>query len=123
MNNFETIAPVAVFVCAVIALAFSMFNFFSVKKKPEGTDAMKAIGAKIRKGAMAYLKRQYKTVGIFFAIMFVILLVLAFAGFLTPFVPFAFLTGGFFSGLSGFIGMQIQEPQTARSRDLTKVLK
>ena len=107
MNNFETIAPVAVFVCAVIALAFSMFNFFSVKKKPEGTDAMKAIGAKIRKGAMAYLKRQYKTVGIFFAIMFVILLVLAFAGFLTPFVPFAFLTGGFFSGLSGFIGMKI----------------
>ena len=107
MNNFETIAPVAVFVCAVIALAFSMFNFFSVKKKPEGTDAMKAIGAKIRKGAMAYLKRQYKTVGIFFAIMFVILLVLAFAGFLTPFVPCAFLTGGFFSGLSGFIGMKI----------------
>lgn len=107
MNNFETIAPVAVFVCAVIALAFSMFNFFSVKKKPEGTDAMKAIGEKIRKGAMAYLKRQYKTVGIFFAIMFVILLVLAFAGFLTPFVPFAFLTGGFFSGLSGFIGMKI----------------
>lgn len=107
MNNFETIAPVAVFVCAVIALAFSMFNFFSVKKKPEGTDAMKAIGAKIRKGAMAYLKRQYKTVGIFFAIMFVILLVLAFAGFLTLFVPFAFLTGGFFSGLSGFIGMKI----------------
>lgn len=107
MYNFETIAPVAVFVCAIIALAFSMFNFFSVKKKPEGTDTMKAIGEKIRKGAMAYLKRQYKTVGIFFAVMFVILLVLAFTGFLTPFVPFAFLTGGFFSGLSGFIGMKI----------------
>lgn len=107
MNNFETIAPVAVFVCAVIALVFSMINFFSVKKKPEGTDTMKAIGEKIRKGAMAYLKRQYKTVGVFFAIMFVILLVLAFTGFLTPFVPFAFLTGGFFSGLSGFIGMKI----------------
>lgn len=107
MYNFETIAPIAVFVCAIIALAFSMFNFFSVKKKPEGTDTMKAIGEKIRKGAMAYLKRQYKTVGIFFAVMFVILLVLAFTGFLTPFVPFAFLTGGFFSGLSGFIGMKI----------------
>lgn len=107
MYNFETIAPVAVFICAIIALAFSMFNFFSVKKKPEGTDTMKAIGEKIRKGAMAYLKRQYKTVGVFFAIMFVILLILAFTGFLTPFVPFAFLTGGFFSGLSGFIGMKI----------------
>lgn len=113
MYNFETIAPIAVFVCAIIALAFSMFNFFSVKKKPEGTDTMKAIGEKIRKGAMAYLKRQYKTVGIFFAVMFVILLVLSLIkndrgeAFLTPYVPFAFLTGGFFSGLSGFIGMKI----------------
>lgn len=107
MNNLETIAPVAVFICAVIALVFSLINFYSVKKKPEGTDTMKSIGEKIRKGAMAYLKRQYKTVGIFFAIMFVILLVLAFTGFLTPFVPFAFLTGGFFSGLSGFVGMKI----------------
>lgn len=107
MNNFETIAPIAVFVCAVIALVFSVINFYSVKRKPEGTETMKSIGAKIRKGAMAYLKRQYKTVGIFFVIMFVILIVLAFTGFLTPFVPFAFLTGGFFSGLSGFIGMKI----------------
>lgn len=107
MNKFETIAPIAVLICAIIALVFSAVNFYSVKRKPEGTDEMKSIGAKIRKGAMAYLKRQYKTVGIFFAIMFVILLILAFTGFLTPFVPFAFLTGGFFSGLSGFIGMKI----------------
>lgn len=107
MNNFETVAPVAVFICALLALAFSCYNFFSVKKKPEGTDKMKSIGEKIRRGAMAYLKRQYKTVGIFFVVMFVILIALAFAGFLTPFVPFAFLTGGFFSGLSGFIGMKI----------------
>lgn len=107
MNSLETYAPIAVFICAVIALVFSAYQFFAVKKKPEGTDTMKAIGAKIRKGAMAYLKRQYKTVGIFFAVMFIILLVLSFTGFLTPFVPFAFLTGGFFSGLSGFIGMKI----------------
>lgn len=107
MNNLETYAPIAVFICAVIALVFSAYQFFAVKKKPEGTDTMKAIGAKIRKGAMAYLKRQYKTVGIFFAVMFIILLILSFTGFLTPFVPFAFLTGGFFSGLSGFIGMKI----------------
>jgi len=68
---------------------------------------MAAIGKKIRQGAMAYLKRQYKTVGIFFAVMFVILCGLASAGFLTWFVPFAFLSGGFFSGLSGFVGMKI----------------
>ncbi len=107
MNSLETYAPIAVFICAAIALVFSAYQFFAVKKKPEGTDTMKAIGEKIRKGAMAYLKRQYKTVGIFFAVMFVILLILAFTGFLTPYVPFAFLTGGFFSGLSGFIGMKI----------------
>ncbi|MCD8180071.1 MAG: sodium-translocating pyrophosphatase [Firmicutes bacterium] len=107
MSNFEKIAPVAVFLCAVLALVFACVKFYSVKRKPEGTDTMKAIGAKIRKGAMAYLKRQYKTVGIFFAVMFVILIVLAFTGFLTPYVPFAFLSGGFFSGLSGFIGMKI----------------
>lgn len=107
MNVLETYAPITVFICSLIALAFSAYQFFAVKKKPEGTDTMKTIGGKIRKGAMAYLKRQYKTVGVFFAVMFIILLVLSFAGFLTPYVPFAFLTGGFFSGLSGFIGMKI----------------
>ena len=99
--------PVVVFICAIIALVFAAVNFYSVKKKPEGTEKMADISAKIRKGAMAYLKRQYKTVGIFFAVMFVILSVLAFCGMLTPFVPFAFLTGGIFSGLSGYVGMKI----------------
>ncbi len=107
MVNFETLAPIAVLVCAVIALLFSVYQFYSVKSKPEGTERMKSIASKIRKGAMAYLKRQYKTVSIFFAVMFVVLAILAFSGFLTPFVPFAFLTGGLFSGLSGFVGMKI----------------
>ena len=93
MLNVENAAPFAVLLCAVIALIFSCYQFYSVKKKPEGTDKMKSISLKIRKGAMAYLKRQYKTVGIFFAIMFIILLILALSGFLTIFVPFAFLTG------------------------------
>ncbi|MBQ2663724.1 MAG: sodium-translocating pyrophosphatase [Clostridia bacterium] len=117
MSNFETIAPFAVFACAVIALIFAGYNFFAVKKKPEGNDTMKGIALKIRKGAMAYLKRQYKTVGIFFAIMFIILLILAFTGFLTMFVPFAFLTGGFFSGLSGFIGMKIATYANSRTAE------
>ena len=94
---------------------FAAVNFYSVKKKPEGTEKMAEISAKIRKGAMAYLKRQYKTVGIFFAVMFVILGILAFTGMLTPFVPFAFITGGFFSGLSGFIGMKIATYANSRT--------
>ena len=69
----ENIAPVAVFICAVIALVFAASKFFSVKSKPEGTETMANISSKIRKGAMAYLKRQYKTVGIFFAVMFIVL--------------------------------------------------
>ncbi len=76
---------------------------------------------------MAYLKRQYKTVGIFFAIMFFILTVLASKRFLSPFVPFAFLTGGFFSGLSGYVGMNIatyantHAPRTVFVTDSTRV--
>ena len=117
----ETFAPIAVFICSVIALIFACVNFFAVKKKPEGTETMAQISAKIRKGAMAYLKRQYKTVGIFFAVMFVILAILACLKtksgepFLTPFVPFAFLTGGFFSGLSGFVGMKIATYANSRT--------
>lgn len=107
--------PVAVLLCAVLALVFAAVNFYSVKRKPEGTEKMAEISAKIRKGAMAYLKRQYKTVGIFFAVMFVILAALAAAGMLTPYVPFAFLTGGFFSGLSGFVGMKIATYANSRT--------
>lgn len=96
MESFETAAPIIVLICSLTALLFSFIKFYSVKRKSEGTDMMKSISVKIRKGAMAYLKRQYKTVGIFFAIMFFILTVLAVKRFLSPFVPFAFLTGGFF---------------------------
>ena len=103
----ENTMPFIVLTVAIIALIFAAYKFCSVKKLPEGTSEMAAISAKIRSGAMAYLKRQYKTVGIFFAVMVVILAVLAAMGFLSVFVPFAFLTGGFFSGLSGFVGMKI----------------
>ena len=107
MEKFMEMSPVLVLVCAVVALLFSVWQFYAVKKKPEGTETMIAIGKKIRSGAMAYLKRQYKTVGIFFGVMFVILCGMAAAELLTWFVPFAFLSGGFFSGLSGFVGMKI----------------
>ena len=105
--TFEIIAAIFVVIAAVIGLAFAMYKFYWVKKMPEGTELMASISAKIRKGAMAYLKRQYKTVTIFFIAMLVILIAMAYAGVLTWFVPFAFVSGGFFSGLSGFVGMKI----------------
>ena len=113
--NYMEYAPFFVLAAAVLALVFAAYKFFSVKKLPEGTQAMAHISSKIRSGAMAYLKRQYKTVGIFFAVMFVILGILALLGFLTPFVPFAFLTGGLFSGLSGFVGMKIATYANSRT--------
>ena len=114
MNNMEY-TTFFVLAAAVLAIIFAAFKFFAVKKLPEGTDAMASISLKIRSGAMAYLKRQYKTVGIFFAVMFVLLGILAWFKFLTPFVPFAFLTGGIFSGLSGFVGMKIATYANSRT--------
>lgn len=91
---------------SVASLGFAAAMFLRVKRQPEGTDQMIAISKSVRKGANAYLKRQYTGVGIFFAAVFAILMAMAFGGYLTFFTPFAFLTGGFFSGLSGFIGMK-----------------
>ena len=89
---------------SIIALLFVASRAQKVLRFPEGNDTMKKISASIHKGAMAYLRRQYKILIGFFAVMFVILFVMAALGLLTWFVPFAFVTGGFFSGLSGFVG-------------------
>lgn len=91
---------------SLLALAFAAVNFKRVKNEPGGSSEMIGISNAVQKGAGAYLRRQYKGVGIFFAVVFIILLIMAFCGFLSFFTPFAFLTGGFFSGLSGFIGMR-----------------
>ncbi len=117
MLNFT---PFFVLLTALIAIAYAVYQYVSVKKKPEGTDQMKAIGGKIRLGAMAYLKRQYKTVGVFFGVMVIILIILASIGYLTWFVPFAFLTGGFFSGLSGFVGMKIATYANTRTANASR---
>ena len=111
----EKLIMVMAFVGSVLALLFAVATAFKVLKFPEGTDRMKKISASIRKGANAYLGRQYRIVSVFFAAMFVILGVMAWAKLLTPFVPFAFLTGGFFSGLSGFIGMKVATAANART--------
>lgn len=109
--DLTLLAPIG----SIVALLFAVYLARKVLKASEGTDLMKKISLAIRKGANAYLKRQYTGVIAFFAVMFVILLVLAFCGFLTMFVPFAFITGGFFSGLSGFIGMKIATAANART--------
>lgn len=103
------------FIGALIALLFALFTAKKVLNAPEGTDRMKKISGAIKSGANAYLKRQYVIVSVFFAIMFVVLLVMAISGLLTVYVPFAFITGGFFSALSGFIGMKIATASNART--------
>jgi K(+)-stimulated pyrophosphate-energized sodium pump len=100
---------------SILALVFAFVQARKVLGFSEGSEVMRKISASVRQGANAYLKRQYAGVGLFFALMFVVLGVMAFFGFLTPFVPFAFITGGFFSGLSGFIGMRIATAANART--------
>ena len=102
-------------VASVIALLFAVFTAKKVLKFDKGTEQMKKISQFVRKGANAYLSRQYRIVIVFFAAVFVILGIMAFMKLLTPYVPFAFLTGGFFSGLSGFIGMKIATASNART--------
>lgn len=103
------------FAGSLIALLFAFFTARKVIKFPEGTDVMKQISSSIRAGADAYLRRQYKIVLVFFGVVFVILEIMAFAGFLTHYVPFAFVTGGFFSALSGFVGMKIATLSNSRT--------
>ena len=104
------IAPCA----AVLALAFALFFARKVLKMPEAENT-RGIAAIIRRGANAFLKRQYLVVAIFFGCMFVLLGILALVGFVGPFMPFAFVTGGIFSGLSGFLGMKIATAANART--------
>ena len=106
---------IAIFVGALLALGFAVIMAKRVLGFDEGTDRMKKISASIRSGANAYLKRQYTIVLIFFVVLFVVLGLMAIFGLLTPYVPFAFVTGGFFSGLSGFVGMKIATAANSRT--------
>ena len=100
---------------AVIALAYALFTAKKVLGFSEGTEKMQKISRSIRSGANAYLKRQYSVVSVFFIGMFVILCIMAGLKLLTWFVPFAFVTGGVFSALSGFVGMKIATLSNART--------
>ena len=110
----------AVPVAAVIALFFAWWFFHRMMKESEGTVTMKEIAQYVREGAMAYLKQQYKVVVIVFIVLAVLFAVLAYGfGVQNPWVPFAFLTGGFFSGLAGFVGMKTATYASARTANAT----
>ncbi|HKL33572.1 MAG TPA: sodium-translocating pyrophosphatase [Tangfeifania sp.] len=111
MSNIFLLVPFA----SILALIFAWFFFKSMMKNSEGTPRMKEIAQYVREGAMAYLNRQYKVVAIVFAILFVLLIIMAYFKVQNPFVPVAFLTGGFFSGLCGFLGMKTATFASART--------
>ncbi len=111
MNAIFWIVPF----CSLLALVFAWVFFKSMMKSPEGTPRMIEIAQYVREGAMAYLYRQYKVVGLVFVILLLILLLLAYLGVQNPFVPIAFLTGGFFSGLCGYLGMKTATYASART--------
>ncbi|MBO4334020.1 MAG: sodium-translocating pyrophosphatase [Paludibacteraceae bacterium] len=110
----------AIPLASVLALGFAYFFYQSMKKEDEGTDVMKKIAQFVREGAMAYLKQQYKVVGIVFVVLAVIFSVMAVFGLQNKWVPFAFLTGGFFSGLAGFFGMKTATYASARTANAAR---
>ena len=109
-----------VLLCSVLGLFFSVYQGRSIMKEDEGDEKVRSIAIKIRKGANAYLKRQYKGVTIFFVIMFVIFLIMSIFGYVSIFVPFSFVIGGFLSGLSGFIGMKVATQANSRTTTAAK---
>lgn len=125
MDSLFYIVPAA----AVIALFFAWYFFHQMMKESEGTATMKEIAQYVRDGAMAYLKQQYKVVTIVFVILAIFFAILAYGFHIqNPWVPFAFLTGGFFSGLAGFVGMKTATYASSRtanavSRSLNAGLK
>ena len=105
---------------AVLALLFAWIFFRQMMRESEGTVTMKEIAQYVREGAMAYLKQQYKVVVIVFIVLAALFAVLAYGfGVQNPWVPFAFLTGGFFSGLAGFVGMKTATYASARTANAT----
>lgn len=107
-------------IAAILALGFAYYFFKEMMRQDEGTDTMKRIAQHVRSGAMAYLRQQYKVVIIVFVVLALIFTVMAYFGLQNEWVPFAFLTGGFFSGLAGFIGMKTATYASARTANAAK---
>ncbi len=104
-----------VFCASIVALGFAFFFYRRMLKEDEGTPTMREIAAHVRKGAMAYLKQQYKVVTIVFVILAILFFVMSLFDLQNGWVWFAFLTGGFFSGLAGFLGMKTATYASART--------
>ena len=108
-------------IASIVALSMAFLFFRSMMTADEGTPRMREIAGHVRRGAMAYLKQQYKVVLIVFIVLAVIFSVMAYGfGVQNPWVPFAFLTGGFFSGLAGFFGMKTATYASARTANAAR---
>ena len=108
-------------IASVVALGMAYYFFRSMMKADEGTPRMKEIALFVRKGAMAYLKQQYKVVCIVFVVLCALFAFMAYGlNVQNPWVPFAFLTGGFFSGLAGFFGMKTATYASARTANAAR---
>ncbi|MFO3729303.1 sodium-translocating pyrophosphatase [Butyricimonas muris] len=117
LNNLFWIVPA----CAVIALLFARIFFKGMMKESEGTDTMKRIAGHVRRGAMAYLRQQYRIVAMVFLVLCILFAWMAYGpGLQNPWVWFAFLTGGFFSGLAGYIGMKTATYASARTANAAR---
>jgi len=102
-------------IAALIALGFALYLYRQLMQLSEGNERMQEIAQAVREGAMAYLRSQYRVVAIVFAVLFVLFLVLSWFHLQNPVVPYAFLTGGLFSGLCGYIGMKTATNASART--------
>ena len=108
-------------IASLVALGMAFFFFRQMMAEDEGTPRMKEIALYVRKGAMAYLKQQYKVVGIVFVVLCILFAFMAYGlNVQNPWVPFAFLTGGFFSGLAGFFGMKTATYASARTANAAR---
>jgi len=106
---------------SLIALFMAWYFYRGMMKESEGTDQMKKIAGYVRKGAMSYLKQQYRIVGIVFLVLVILFSIMAYGFNLqNPWVPVAFLTGGFFSGLAGFLGMKTATSASARTANAAR---
>ncbi len=118
MSGFDSLLLVPI--GSILALGFAGFLVARILRFDEGTEKMREIALAVRVGARAYLKRQNSIVAIFFGIVFLVLLFMALRGYLVIFVPFAFLSGGFFSGLAGFIGMTVATNSSSRTANAAR---
>jgi len=109
-----------VLAASILSLGFAWYFYRSMLRKDEGTELMKKIASHVRKGAMAYLKQQYKVVTIVFVVLAAIFAVMAYFNLQNGIVWFAFLTGGFFSGLAGFFGMKTATYASARTANAAR---